>query len=92
LQEIGVLPAQISFLKPDSVRENVSGVLSLREGNPLAVFLMLYLIQIQGRPAYDLLDIFTRDPKTGDYIARLDQELERLFAAQLAAVAVAKAA
>jgi hypothetical protein len=92
LIEKGISAKQIGFLKPESSSEIFSGVLSLKSVKSYSLFLMLYLIQIEGSREADLLRVFQVDPKTGDYLAILDQELEALFAAQFAAKLTAKAA
>jgi CheY-like chemotaxis protein len=80
----GIGPERISFLKPASMRERVNGALSLREGPHLPLYLMLYLIQTQGRAVNDLLGILRRDAETGDYSVVLSKELERIFREALA--------
>jgi CheY-like chemotaxis protein len=92
LEGRGISPKQIGFLKPAALETVIPGVLSLKEGTPYPVFFLLYLIQIEGSPAGDLLRVLTFDPKRGDFSALLDQELGRLLAEQLAVQAAKRAA
>jgi len=96
LQDKGVSSEQVALLKPESLRERINGVMSLRsdQKEPVSLYLLLYLIQINGDPANNILSDLNLvyDEKTGDFIIIIDEYLAGLILESMAAQALARAA